>query len=71
MTPALELREAVKRFGDAPALGPVSLQVAPGERLALIGPSGSGKSTFFNQIGKYKAPGAPMRLSLTRATGGG
>ena len=45
MTPALELREVVKRFGDAPALGPVSLQVAQGERLALVGPSGSGKST--------------------------
>lgn len=43
--PALELREVVKRYGAAAALGPVSLAVPRGRSLALVGPSGSGKST--------------------------
>jgi ATP-binding cassette subfamily B protein len=31
---------------DLPALGPISLRVAPGTRVALTGPSGAGKSTL-------------------------
>lgn len=40
----LELR--AKTFGSQPVLGPLTLSVARGQRVALLGPSGIGKSTL-------------------------
>jgi osmoprotectant transport system ATP-binding protein len=61
-TAALELREVVKRYGRAAALGPVSLEVASGERVALIGPSGSGKSTALRLLMGLLVPDAGLVL---------
>lgn len=45
--PAVSARGVAFRYGsNPPALSDVTLDVAPGEALAVIGPNGAGKSTF-------------------------
>ncbi len=44
--PILVADEASKAYADLVALAPLSLQVAAGQTLALVGHNGSGKSTF-------------------------
>jgi ABC-type sugar transport system ATPase subunit len=48
--PVLEVRGVAKRYGAVRALQDVSLAVAPGEVVGLVGDNGAGKSTLVNII---------------------
>lgn len=50
MTPTLTLHQLTKTYGGQRALSEVSLSVAPGERVALLGHNGAGKSTMMKII---------------------
>ena len=54
----LELRHVSKSFGNKQVLQEISLHVANGEFVSVIGPSGSGKSTMFSLIGGLLEPDA-------------
>jgi NitT/TauT family transport system ATP-binding protein len=49
-------RSFAGRRGDLAALGPLDLEVAEGEFVALVGPSGCGKTTFLRIVGGLLNP---------------
>jgi putative ABC transport system ATP-binding protein len=58
MEPLISLSDVTKRYNSdgQPALDGVSLEIAAGEAVAVMGPSGSGKSTLLNLIAGLDRP---------------
>jgi ABC-type Fe3+/spermidine/putrescine transport system ATPase subunit len=52
----LELRQIAKRFGAVDVLKNISLNIASGEFLTLLGESGSGKTTLLRLIAGFEQP---------------
>ena len=52
----MQFEDASRRYGEAIVLAPLSLAVAPGERVAVIGPSGAGKTTLLRLMAGAVAP---------------
>ena len=53
-TPAIEVHDLHKRYGDRTALDAVSFAVERGEVFALLGPNGAGKSTTIEILEGYR-----------------
>lgn len=69
-TPLLVVEDLVKRFGGFRALDGVSLHLAPGEVLGLVGPNGSGKTTCINVISGLYAPDGGRVVYQGHSVGG-
>ena len=52
----LEIRNLTKKFGDFTAVSGISLDVEPGEMIALLGGSGCGKTTILRMIAGFTPP---------------
>jgi polar amino acid transport system ATP-binding protein len=57
-TPAVEVRDLHKAFGDLEVLKGIDLRVTSGEVVCIIGPSGSGKSTLLRCVNLLEEPTA-------------
>ncbi|SMC96931.1 ABC transporter ATP-binding protein [Kibdelosporangium aridum] len=70
LTPLLEVRDLVLRFGGVTALDGVSFDVGAGELYAIIGPNGAGKTSIFNCLnGVYRPQQGTITLDGTPLTG--
>ena len=54
MTAFLEIQAIKKQWAHTVTIGPITLDIARGEILALLGPSGSGKTTMLRLLAGFE-----------------
>ncbi len=54
--PIVRYRKVSKSFGEVHVLKEINLDIAPGEKIAIIGPSGSGKTTLARLLMTLESP---------------
>ncbi|OYU16970.1 MAG: Fe3+/spermidine/putrescine ABC transporter ATP-binding protein [Rhodobacteraceae bacterium PARR1] len=70
--PRLEVRQLTRAFGGAPVVDDVTLSVAPGQVMCLLGPAGCGKSTTLRMIAGGERPdGGEIRIDGAPVFGSG
>ncbi|AYW66783.1 MAG: ATP-binding cassette domain-containing protein [Pseudomonas aeruginosa] len=63
-TPAIEVRDLVRRFGDFTAVASTTFSVRRGEIFGLLGPNGAGKTTTFRMLcGLLPASSGHLRVA--------
>jgi len=68
--PLLKATDLTRRFGGLTAVNGVSLEIDPGEVLAVIGTNGAGKSTLINMLsGEIAASSGSIRFDGRAITG--
>jgi branched-chain amino acid transport system ATP-binding protein len=66
----LEAENLVRRFGGVVAVNEISLRIAPGELIGLIGPNGSGKTTLIDLLtGALRPDSGVVRIDGRRMNG--
>ena len=68
--PAIQIRQASKRFGEVAAVDRISLDIHRGEFFSLLGSSGCGKTTLLRMIAGFEQPtSGQIFLNGTDVTG--
>src|SRR5439155_2051035 len=66
--PAFVVADVSRTFGGATVLAGIELEIARGERVAVIGPSGAGKTTLLRLLSAAIVPTSGRVIALGRDT---